>query len=374
MDLNRVKLLLCYRKSYNPSKGISHVGLGISCMHIQKMLIQNGVDCILKGLVNQGELQLALQEDPSYTHVVVAAPWMDHSFLAFLCDKYPGTIFAVNCHSNWGFLAAEPGAITLLRQGMSSEATLPNFHIAGNCHSFCETVLRVYNVPCTWLPNCYYLDHTHGIQRPTWNTRGGPINIGMFGAARTQKNFLPGLMAIMQLARDYKVQINVSVNGGRNDGGEMGRIWAGLVAASANVPNVNLIRVPWMPWDQFRAVIDGQDLCWQPSTSESFNLVVADAASKAVASVTTEAIDWVPEEWKAPADNPTLQARTGSALLNDPVAGTRGLEALERHNEQAVDAWFDYLANNEFGVGSRPFARFNHPRNLRQTKYRIHAA
>ena len=50
-----------------------------------------------------------------------------------MCAEFPDTEFAVTCHSNLGFLQADPNAMRLVREGLELRRTFFNFRLAANC-------------------------------------------------------------------------------------------------------------------------------------------------------------------------------------------------------------------------------------------------
>jgi hypothetical protein len=88
------------------------------------------------------------------------------------------------------------------------------------------------------------------------------------------------------------------------------------------------------------------DLCFQLSSSETFNYVTADAAASGVPSVVGEALDWPPPDWLAPIDDPRAAARAALRLLGDRAAGERGRAALEHHCREALAQWLGVLSRS----------------------------
>jgi hypothetical protein len=84
-------------------------------------------------------------------------------------------------------------------------------------------------------------------------------------------------------------------------------------------------------------------LLMQPSYTESFNVVTADGVAEGVPSVVSEAIDWAPDNWKAPVDDAHAMARVGQALLTSRWAQRQGLNALKTHNKRALSAWSEFV-------------------------------
>jgi hypothetical protein len=85
------------------------------------------------------------------------------------------------------------------------------------------------------------------------------------------------------------------------------------------------------------------NLLLQPSFTESFNMVSADGVAQGVPSVVSDAIEWVPKNWQARADDACDIANVGISLLFDPTAAAEGRVALVKHNRMALQAWTDYL-------------------------------
>ena len=79
-------------------------------------------------MVSCAELRDRLREQPA-SHVVVSAPWMPALETHRLVAAHTNTRFAMNCHSNVGFLQADANGVALVREAMEIEAATPNFHL-----------------------------------------------------------------------------------------------------------------------------------------------------------------------------------------------------------------------------------------------------
>lgn len=343
-------VLLCY-KNFGAHVGVSHIGLGVSAMNNAKMLNSLGVKTEILPLKDQHDLRKNLNIAKSlgtiYTHVVVSAPWISTAAFAQVCAMFPQTRFAMNCHSNVGFLQADSRGIELLREDIALENGVSNFHVAANSERLCEFVQSAYGDPCLYLPNLYYLDYLTRHSRPNWVQTGGILRIGIFGATRSLKNILTAVGAALIIHRQLKAQTEIWISTGREDSGEVGRILRAAKALSSSMPGVDLKSSPWCSWPNFRKVVGSMHLLLQPSYTESFNMVSADGAHEGVPSVVSEAIVWAPKEWKADVDDVDSIARAGIALIYDPRASLNGLNALRKHNHDSVKAWLQYLT----GIG-----------------------
>jgi hypothetical protein len=332
------KLILAY-KNFAANKHISHIGLGVSAINTSKVLRRLGICAEVWPIVHSRELKQRLQSQPA-SHVVISAPWIPSAEMQDLVTPFPETQFAVNCHSNVGFLQADTNGVKLVRAAMEIEAGTFNFHLAGNSKKFCRWVQYGYGSPCTYLPNLYYLENCKSPVRPLY--RGGTLRLGAFGATRPLKNFMSAAGAALEIARDMKVNIELWLSAGRTEGGG-DTILRSARAMLDGLPFVKIVENGWQSWPNFRQSVGHMHLLLQPSYTESFNMVTADGVAEGVPSVVSDAIDWAPEHWKAPVDDVVEIARIGRNLLADPQAGEDGFEALQAHNEDGIRAWTAFL-------------------------------
>ena len=335
-----MKIVLAY-KNFAASKNISHIGLGVAALNSAKALIRAGIPTQVWPIVNSAGLVNQLRAQPGVTHVVISAPWIPSAELQSMINEFPDVQFAVNCHSNVGFLQADSNGVRLVREAMEIERAAPNFHLAGNSRKFRKWVQRAYAVPCAYLPNIYYLDqhvHTH---RPLFS--GGTLRIGAFGATRPLKNFMSACGAALDIAQELKVDTEIWLSSDRTEGGGDTILRAAREIVKS-LPNIKLVENGWQTWTQFRTTVAHMHLLLQPSYSESFNMVTADGIAAGVPSVVSDAIDWAPENWMARADDVLEISRVGRYLLSDTHAASDGLEALDNHNRSALEAWKEYIS------------------------------
>ncbi len=336
------KVLLCY-KNFGAFQGISHIGLGVAAMNCCKVLNSVGIKTYVLALKDQFDLRKYLNLNPGYTHVVVSAPWISTPAFSQLCAMFPNIRFAMNCHSNVGFLQADSRGIELLREQISLETGVPNFHVAANSERLREFIIEAYGDPCLYLPNLYYMDYVHRHSRPGWNQTGGVLRVGIFGATRTLKNILTAVGAAIIIHRNLKAQMEIWLSTGREDGPEVSRIMQAVRNLTAGLPGLELKNAPWASWPQFRKIVGSMHLLLQPSYTESFNMVTADGVHEGVPSVVSSAVVWAPKEWQADVDDVDSLARVGIALIHDPRASLNGLSALKKHNQVGIAVWLKYL-------------------------------
>lgn len=287
-----------------------------------------------------GDLDAFLRAHPGITHVVISAAWLPVLDLGTLAIRYPDIEFAVNIHSNVGFLQADANGVALLGAYVHLQKELLNFHVSGNNQEFVDWLTEAYSVEARYLPNLYNLDSTVKMSRPLYS--GGTLRIGAFGACRPLKNFLTAAAAAVSISKELRVPVELWMNGGRPDGG--GSIERAIRELIRHHHGVSLRILNWAAWPDFRDLLQTLHLMFQVSYTESFNMVTADGVAEGVPSVVSSAITWVPERWVAKSDDPLDVARVGRSLIFDPCAISDAVQSLERHNQHGFYEWTDFLA------------------------------
>ena len=336
-----MQVILAY-KNFAANRAISHIGLGVTALNAAKSLRAEGIEAAVWPITSaadlSNQLKVARQTASPATHVVVSAPWLSTPDLAQLCADHPETQFAVNCHSNLGFLQADPSAMRLVREGIDLERCTWNFHVAANCYRLTRWVEAAYFAPCQHLPNMYYLD---GIEAKRERYTGGTLRIGAFSATRALKNLMTAAGAAVEIANGFRADLEFWVSAGRNEGG--GSVIDAVRQMTNGLPHVKLIENGWQTWPQFRQTVRHMHLLLQPSYTESFNVVTADGVAEGVPSVVSEAIRWAPDSWKAKVDDAGDIARVGRRLLTSRRAPRQGLAALKKHNSRSMRIWKEFL-------------------------------
>jgi hypothetical protein len=339
--VDKQRVILAYR-NFAANRNISHIGLGVTAMNSAKSLRSAGIEAEVWAIAHAQELSKRMEGARSsspVTHVAISAPWIPTLELAGLAAGFPNTQFAVNCHSNLGFLQADPNAVRLVREGTDLERATWNFRVAANNQRLANWLTDAYGVPCTWLPNLYYLDHRARIARAPF--RGGTLRIGAFGATRPLKNFMTAAGAAVQIASTLRTDVELWMSSGRNEGG--GSVAEAIRQMIQGVRHIRFVESGWQSWPQFRQTVRSMHLLLQPSYTETFNVVTADGVAEGVPSVVSDAIDWAPNSWKARVDDVGHIARIGLNLLADRSAPRKGLRALEAYNRRAFRAWRQFL-------------------------------
>jgi len=331
-----MQVALAY-KNFAANRAISHIGLGVTALNTAKTLRSTGINADVWPIVSPAELRTRLLATPA-SHVVVSAPWIQTNELALLCAEFKNTQFAVTCHSNLGFLQADPSAMRLVREGLDLRRVTWNFQMAANCDRLSNWVQTAYGTPCTYLPNIYHLDD---VQPKRERYSGGTLRIGAFGATRALKNLLTSAGAALEIATAKRANLEFWISSGRNEGA--GAVVDAVRQMLNGLPHVKLIENGWQTWPQFRQTVRHMHLLMQPSYTESFNVVTADGVAEGVPSVVSDAIEWAPDSWKAPVDDAHAMAKVGLKLLASRWAPRQGMAALKAHNRKAIAAWNTFL-------------------------------
>jgi hypothetical protein len=334
-------VILAY-KNFAANRFVSHIGLGVTAMNSAKSLRALGHSAEVWPIVSSRELRTrltAVAASQPATHVVISAPWIPTLELASLAHDFPDTHFLVTCHSNLGFLQADPSAMRLVREGADLERTTWNFRIAANNQRLVNWLTDAYRVPATWVPNLYHLDYTSDIPRKPYTC--GTLRIGAFGATRPLKNFMTAAGAAVQIGHALRADVELWMSSGRDEGG--GSLNEAIRQMTVGMPNFKLVETGWQTWPQFRQTVRNMHLLLQPSYTETFNVVTADGIAEGVASVVSDAIEWAPRHWKARCDDVDHIAQTGIRLLRDKSAPRNGLRALQAYNIRAKKAWLELL-------------------------------
>lgn len=348
-------------KNFAAHKNVSHIGLGVAGINNTKVLRREGNAAEVWPIVSADDLHTSLASAKSsghpVTHVVISAPWIPTAQLQRMLIAHPDTQFAVNCHSNVGFLQADPQGVQLVREGLELQRGTHNFHVAGNSLKFCRWLRSAFAAPCLYLPNLYYLDNNvrPNASHPVY--QGGTLRIGAFGATRPLKNFLSAAGAALEIARKRHTNMELWISAGRSEGGDT--ILHAARAMYRGLPHVRLVENGWQSWPQFRQTVSHMHLLLQPSYTESFNMVTADGVAEGIPSVVSSAIDWAPRKWRAEIDDVCDMTRVGLQLLADPDAARHGWHALQAHNRDGLAAWNQFLQPTRRGWLRRITARWS---------------
>jgi len=343
-SLHTARVALVYKAPADA--GYAHVGLGRTCAATAKALRTAGIwaevwGCTsseaLLGRLRRADCDAKERTSCTPTHVVIAAPWISTAELQAIAAEFVEVEFVVTSHSNWGFLAADPYAVKLMREAAALRLAGHNIRPAGNCERFSRTAMRILGVPVPCLPNLVDLSG------PPPSVAHHPptdiLRVGLFGAARILKNGLTAAAAAIELASLLRLPLELHINSGRDDGGTVHAI----EELTQGIPNVRLVNDGWLEWSRFQALLQHMHLVLQPSFTESFNCVVAESVLNGVPAVGSGAIDWLPSRWQARPDDLDDIVRCAEYLVRCPRAIEDGRAALAQHVSDGVRSWESFL-------------------------------
>lgn len=342
-DRTRAHLIIFYRNFMAYGGGNhSHIGLGVNALHTSRVLRKHHIRCDPYGVWTMDDIRGRLQKHPTTTHVLIEAMWLSADQTATLMSEFPDVHFLIRSHSQVGFLQVEAGAVKILRDLLYLQDGSLNLTVSANSERLTTFIERTYRGRCTYLPNLY--DFERASRRAPRVHDHRLLRIGSFGALRILKNHTTAAAAAMVIAENRGSDLEFWVSVHREEHGK------GVLQTIRNmmdgVPGVKLVEQPWSQWPEFRRIVSHMDLCMQVSFTETFNIATADACAENVPSVTSTAIEWVPDHWKADADSVEEVARVGSALLSSRHSSEEGVASLERFCRQGTRIWLDYLHSN----------------------------
>lgn len=343
-------LYLCYKNFAR----VSHIGLGVSALNTANVLQAKGVQVQVHPVKSAQDLTCLIERaNPKPTHVVMSAPWISNQDWAFITRRFCHIKFVVNCHSNVGFLQADPSGVKVFIENAKLQQGSLNFHVSGNSSTFSNWVQSTYSVPCLTLPNLYYLTgHTHMIKHP-FQFGGAVLRIGAFGATRPLKNLQTMAAAALTISTETRTPLEFWISAGRLEGGGLTVVKA-MREMFDGIRSARIIENTWQSWPDFRQTLRHMHLLMQMSYTESFNMVTADGVAEGVPSVVSTAIDWIPDHWAAHFDDAPDIARVGRQLLTDVNTPRDGLMALEDHNQDGIRMWMRWLGLYQQWVKKAP--------------------
>lgn len=334
-------VLICYRNpgSHPHGSGSSHGGLVNNAMWTLKMLRSIGVDCRIARVWNALDIEKAVLHNQA-THCVIEAQFLATNDLRDLICNFPNVKFVQRCHSQVPFLATAPNDIKLLLEYLYLQDASHNLQVGSNSTRFNEWIEEAYRQHCLFLPNAYIMHRPGTCYHPP-KVNKDTIKVGCFGAIRILKNQATAAAAALMMARRLGKSLEFYMNAGREEKGN------GVLQSIKNMFKglhwAKLHLIPWADWAHFNQLVSTMDLCYQLSSTETFNLCSADACANGVPSVVGDAIEWCPPSWMAEIDSPVDASRVGINLLTNPLAILDGQKALEKYCEMSIRVWKKWL-------------------------------
>lgn len=336
-------------------------GLYISALQMIRALHELHTECKLVHVVDNNGIDREVHEYKP-THVVIEAFWVVPPKFDVLKRLHPSVTWIVRNHSKPAFLANEGGmigwAIDYMEKGVyvasNSEEATRDLRIlalaAGLDPSFSVYLPNFYKTRkpevsrrcAKWGKLMRKLGLTHPLAPPT----DRELHIGCFGAVRPMKNHLTQAIAAIDLAERLDLSLRFYINGNRIEGKGESYLRSIRELFKRFEPKHTLVEVPWQPHEDFIDLISTMDLVTQVSTSETFNIVAADAVAHGVPVVGSSEIPWLDSEYVA--DPGSAEHITSKMLHVWENSGQDLLEADQLYNlrdytDTTKELWAKFL-------------------------------
>jgi len=336
-------ILIAHKDSKVHHPNACHIGLGVTANNTANFLNKYNIPAIAVSVIDGYDLRDGLIDNRwgNVTHVVMCAPFFDTQFLHNLCLKFPDIRFTITYHSNAGFLGVDQWAMGVIGEQITEQSLCSNFNVSVNSKKFANVLNKIYDTqPINVLPNLYTLNsNTIYPVKKKWTNRK-ILKIGTFCAIRSLKNIPTAAFAAAILCKKYGITVEFCIMKGREEDILAEKIVNGIERLFSHIPNLRLVQYGWREWNAFRdEVVSEMDILIQTSFTESFNIVTADGIYCGIPSVVGEAIDWIPNYWKANVDDAADVARVAEKLMFTDSTSDDGYAKLVDHNNEALELW-----------------------------------
>lgn len=276
------------------------------------------------------------------THVFIEGLWVIPEKFNILHSLHPETKWIIRIHSNTPFLSQEGVAIEWLSKYIRMNH-MENIYIAANHEKMTDELKEFCGEvnPILYLPNYYEFSTEKAVHE---KKQPGIISIGCFGAIRPLKNQLLQAMAAYRYAHGKNLTLFFFINSGRIECGA-DSIMKNIEAFFKNVPDAFLIKLPWMPHDEFLMKMNMIDISMQVSFSETFNIVTADAVSMGVPVVVSDEIPFIDDAGclAHPTSSQNICDAIDYVLRNQKRITRHNLISLRNYNELTKKVWINYI-------------------------------
>lgn len=337
-------LFVLKERHYSPSK--ASYGLINSAAHVAKYL-EEGEDynCKIVSVIDANGIDKEMFEFKPDV-VIIEALWVPTAKLQEIMalPRYSKVKFVVRVHSDIGYLSAETQALKLINEYRHLRS--PRLTISFNDKEFTEVISHSMKHEFAYLPNIIITKKPKSFHRDERKR----LDIGCFGAMRLLKNqcfqALCAIKAADMLQKKLYFHITPNLNVANDP------ILENLKQIFEDSQH-DLVIHPWMPNDEFQKLVATMDLGLQLSFSESFNIVAADFVNNNRIIIVSEAIDWIPAEFKtSTSDYSEATHKIVQTYLhrNHEQHIIKLREALKAHNEKAIHIWKHFLKDtlNEY--------------------------
>lgn len=350
MSKNKVLFILKRRHDYNAvlhSEFGMSTGLFNSAYYMYDMLKENGVPSKLVVVKDNNDID---REVHNYkpTHVIIEALWVVPSKFTVLCKLHPKVKWIIRLHSDLPFIANEGMAMDWIGdyfnyKNVAVAANSPRMlnelkeyylnKFPGSKHDYRDQVIYLPN----YYPQNYKKKHSH--------SRRKHINIGCFGAVRPMKNHLLQAIAAIKFADLLGKKLKFHINAGRvEQRGDTVLNNLKSLFAQIHKSGHRLILHDWMSRDEFLKVCEKMDISMQVSFSETFNIVLADCASKGVPVIGSKEIPWISSLYKCDStSSDDVRNKLVYTYMSPSLNVFLNQRGLKKYTDRTKKIWLKYF-------------------------------
>jgi hypothetical protein len=252
--------------------------------------------------------------------VINSALAMTAENIRTLSDRFPETVFVTINHSAESHLATHPTLQPKYLDHLRLAENNPNCWIGNPDPRNTMGLLLDRHV---WIPNVV-IQKMNGVRR-----LGNPPTLSLIARHDPVKN-LPGqLMAAAIASKRLPLRLRVAVRNGDPD----------IIRGWLERGRVEVEILEWVRWVSHLTRLDSTDVGLQVSFCESFNYCALDHCMRGVPVVGSQAIQFLPESWKAdPTDPADIAARVLAIIEDYPAQSAVAIQtanAVAEHNNAA---------------------------------------
>ncbi len=317
-------------------------GLFNSCNFVANKLRELGIEAKVVQVVDNNciDREVSLFKP---THCFIEAIWVVPSKFEILSQLHPNVKWHVRLHSMVPFLSSEGMAFEWINEYYDLRKKNIDISISCNNKKLFEDLKDIYLGAVSYTPNIYYPEYSS--PEKEIDRKDTIIDVGCFGALRVLKNHTQQAIWAMDFAESLNKTLKFHINISEHEQREAGPILRNLRALFKNTKHT-LVEHPWYSHDQFIEVVKSMDIGMQISFTETFNVTAADFVYCGVPIVVSKEIKFVNPDCRV---DPSSQNQVMSALRHaffDKKITRENKQFLEQHNEEAIDAWVEFLQNN----------------------------
>jgi len=342
-QIDKNKRILFIIKERNVYGSITKAyGLFNSCVFVTNKLRELGIEAKVVQVTDNNCIDKEVSQFKP-THCFIEAIWVVPSKFEVLSKLHPNVKWYIRLHSMVPFLSSEGMAFEWLNDYYDLRKKNINVSISCNNKKLFEDLKDIYINAVSYTPNIYYPEYS--APEKEINRKSTSIDVGCFGALRVLKNHTQQAIWAMDFAESLNKTLNFHINISEHEQREAGPILRNLRALFKNTKH-NLVEHPWYSHDQFIEVVKSMDMGMQISFTETFNVTAADFVYCGVPIVVSKEIKFVNPDCRV---DPSSQNQVMTSLKHaffDKKTTRENKQFLEEHNEEAIDAWIEFLQNN----------------------------